>query len=121
MNPVGNFAQIVADASAELKETLHSKLLETKSTTVPDDIEIRTSVGTNHIKTPYDENHDAEFVTDIGRAGPSVEDLIPIFWSYENEYYSSTVSSVNIIEKFNIDYDDGDEESLDISNEFLEV
>lgn len=116
-NPVGEFAWIVSDAIADLEATLNIKSLDTETTTVHDEIGIVTSVEANHIKTPFDENHDAEFVSDDDRVYSSVREQISIIWRYDNEYSLDTVSPVDENGTINIDYDDGDEQCCDISAE----
>jgi len=49
---------------------------------------------------------------------PSIGDNLEIYWPLEKQYYPGTVVSIDAdTEKFNIDYDDGDKETLDLTNQ----
>lgn len=48
---------------------------------------------------------------------PDTGDNIELYWPDDDTFYPGTVSSINEDQKYNIDYDDGEKETLELSTE----
>lgn len=48
---------------------------------------------------------------------PDVGDNMKLYWTEDEEFYPATIASINDDEKYNIDYEDGDKETLETKNE----
>lgn len=48
---------------------------------------------------------------------PSIRDPVELFWELDNQYYPGTVLSINPVGQYNIKYDDGEVETVNLKNE----
>lgn len=103
-----SFAQYVQEGIDTLDELLHEKaagIMEIDSTR-----DIESSIET-------EESNDADFSAEPSKSEPECGDRISVFWPLDDQFYDGTVHSANEDGRFEVHYDDGESECLDLTKE----
>lgn len=104
--------QIVADAITDLKGKILCKASDTENVSIPHENALGTRVCRDQITTNDDVRDNDAFAIDDYRVVSCMGDQIYVFCPAEDVYYPDTVGSVNKDCKFNIDYENDEDECL---------
>lgn len=106
--PQNSFAQHVQDGIDTLDELLHEKTSE---------ITEIDATGNGESNDETQEPVDDDFSTENAKSEPVIGDRISVFWPLDDQFYDGTVQSADDNGRFEIHYDDGDTENLELTNE----